>query len=294
MSRKYLDVYELLDANPGMTPAEAGRQLGYETELHWKSKKDRRVGPKHRHSDGQRALSEQRQRIGPKNIPPSQPGFDRHHKRMVMLYKPLYEGLSEADALKLSQHALDVGMPLGDVGDNYQLLPKEVHNNIHRYMEREGMRPSQMPDFSKADLSNRIKAFDALYKDFLQPDIDKQTNLFQQQYSSKLTSIQDVLNSRRAIKTVSAASFVPGVLGTAADVAETTMRTELARQTGNPVDYLQAAISGASTSLGLTNIGDVIGIPLEILNSSIDQHREGLPQIRGRSGAQKAQKRDLE
>jgi len=194
MSRKYLDVYELLDKNPGLTPAEAGRQLGYKAELHWKSKKDRRVGPKHRHSDGQRALSEEQQRIGPKNIPPSQPGFDRHHKRMIMLYRPLYEGLSEADALKLSQHALDVGMPLGDVGANYQLLPKEVHNKIHRYMEKEGMRPSQMPDFSKADLPNRIKAFDALYKDFLQPDIDKQLDNFQQQYSTGVDVIDFVLN----------------------------------------------------------------------------------------------------
>ena len=72
------------------------------------------------------------------------------------------------------------------------------------------------------------------------------------------------------------------------------MRTELAVQTGNPVDYLQAGISGASTILGLTNIGDALGIPLEVLNSSIDQHREGLPRIRGRSGAQRAQRRSLE
>jgi len=109
-----------------------------------------------------------------------------------------------------------------------------------------------------------------------------------------LLSIQDVLTKRTAIKAVAAASVVPGVLGTAADAAETTMRTELAVQTGNPVDYLQAGISGASTILGLTNIGDVLGIPLEVLNSSIDQHREGLPRIRGRlPGSQRARRRNL-
>lgn len=185
--RKYQDVYKLLDENPGMTPAEAGRQLGYKIELHWKSKKkDRRVGPRHRGSDGQRTLAEEKQRIGPRNIPTSQPGFERHHKRMIMLYKPLYEGLSKDDALKLSQHALDVGMPLGDVGDNYQLLPKVVHDKVHRYMEREGMRPSQMPNFSKTDLSTRIKAFDVLYRDYIQPDIDRATDSFLNDYQVEI------------------------------------------------------------------------------------------------------------
>ena len=205
MPRKYQDVYDLLNANPNMSPAEAGRQLGYQQELHWKSKKNNRVGPKHRPSDSARYRAEEQQRIGPKNIPASQPGFDRHHKRMISLLRPLYEGLSEADSLKLSQHAVDVGMPLGDVEDNYAMLPKPVHDKVHRFMEQNGMRPSQMPDFSKADLANRIKAFDVLYKDFLQPEIDKQTNTFLDQYSKgrelidyHFAKFQDFMHDRNA------------------------------------------------------------------------------------------------
>ena len=173
--RLYQDVYDLMLQNPQLTPAEAGRQLGYKQELHWKSKEEFRVGPKHRHSDGVRSAAEHLQRIGRKNIPKSLPGFDRHHKRMVMLYRPLYEGLNEADSHQLSLHAVEQGMPLGDVDQNYEMLSKSDHNELHRYMEKQGMRPSDMPDFSKATLENRIKAFDVLYKDFIQPDIDKKT-----------------------------------------------------------------------------------------------------------------------
>lgn len=183
-------------------------------------------------------------------------------------------------------------------GKNNSLLKNEAEE----YLKNNNL-DKNFVIFNDVEGGNRIESarkFDRVIDNFNQgqifTSIDEVESFVNNTSTTKsgLTSIQDVLNSRRAIKAVAAASFVPGVLGTAADAAETTMRTELARQTGNPVDYLQAGISGVSTSLGLTNIGDVIGIPLEILNGSIDQHREGLPQIRGRSGAQRAQKRDLE
>ena len=175
--RKYQDVEDLLKENPDMSPAEAGRQLGYTEELHWKSKSQGRVGPKHRHSDGVRKQAEALQRgSAPRQVPPLKPGFDRHHKRMIMLYKPLFDGLSETEALKLSEYAASQGLDLGDVEKNYQYLDKISHNEIHRYMEREGMRPRDMPDFSNMDLKNRKKTFDVLYRDFIQPDIDKKTN----------------------------------------------------------------------------------------------------------------------
>ena len=190
--RLYQDVYDLMLQNPELTPAAAGRQLGYKQELHWKSKTEFRVGPKHRHSDGMRSAAEHLQRIGPKSTPKSIPGFDRHHKRMIMLYRPLYEGLNDADSYKLSLHAAKQGMPLGDVDQNYEMLSKSDHNELHRYMEKQGMRPSDMPDFSKATLENRIKAFDVLYKDFLQPDIDKKTESLKANSSGEFIPDQEV------------------------------------------------------------------------------------------------------
>lgn len=155
-----------------MTIAEAGRQLGYARELG--DKGNGRVGLKSRGSDLARSEAERIQRgDATRYRPPSVPGMDRHHKRMIMLYKPLFKGLSEADALALSRHAASRGMNLGDVDANFEYLRKKTHDKLHRYMEQQGMRPSLMPDFSQADLINRKKAFDVLYKDFIQADIDK-------------------------------------------------------------------------------------------------------------------------
>jgi len=177
--RKYQDVEKLLEQNPGMTIAEAGRKLGYKQEL--QNKGQGRVGLRNRQVDQKRAKAESMQRgEATRYKPPKVSGFDQHHKRMIMLYRPLYEGLSDADALELSKYAAAQGMPLGDVEGNYELLSTGrggQHDQIHRYMEQQGMRPSDMPDFSKADLDNRKKSFDVLYKDFIQADIDKKTSL---------------------------------------------------------------------------------------------------------------------
>ena len=177
--RKYQDVEKLLEQNPGMTIPEAGRKLGYKQEL--QNKGQGRVGLRNRQVDQKRAKAESMQRgEATRYNPPKVSGFDQHHKRMIMLYRPLYEGLSDADALELSKYAAAQGMPLGDVEDNYELLSTGrggQHDQLHRYMEQQGMRPSDMPDFSKADLDNRKKAFDVLYKDFIQADIDKKSSL---------------------------------------------------------------------------------------------------------------------
>ena len=177
--RKYQDVEKLLEQNPGMTIAEAGKKLGYKQEL--QNKGQGRVGLRNRQVDQNRAKAESMQRgEATRYKPPKVSGFDQHHKRMIMLYRPLYEGLSDADALELSKYAAAQGMPLGDVEDNYELLSTGrggQHDQLHRYMEQQGMRPSDMPDFSKADLDNRKKAFNVLYKDFIQADIDKKTSL---------------------------------------------------------------------------------------------------------------------
>lgn len=162
-----------------MTIPEAGRKLGYKQEL--QNKGQGRVGLRNRQVDQERVKAESMQRgEATRYKPPKVSGFDQHHKRMIMLYRPLYEGLSDADALELSKYAAAQGMPLGDVEGNYELLstgPGGQHDQLHRYMEQQGMRPSDMPDFSKADLDNRKKAFNVLYKDFIQADIDKKSSL---------------------------------------------------------------------------------------------------------------------
>lgn len=65
-------------------------------------------------------------------------GFDGHHRRMVALYAPFYEGLNNNDKLELTQWFIDEGFPLGDAKDNLALLLEDDHtgaeDSIHKWM----------------------------------------------------------------------------------------------------------------------------------------------------------------
>jgi len=285
--RKYQDVEKLLEQNPGMTIPEAGRQLGYEREL--QNKGQGRVGLRNRQVDQARAKAEAMQRgEAPRYKPPQVPGFDQHHKRMVMLYRPLYEGLSDADALELSKYAAAQGMPLGDVEDNFQLLSTGrggQHDQLHRYMEQQGMRPSYMPDFSKADLANRKKAFDVLYKDFIQADIDKTTALLVKNGSirfkpGKLLSKVPMLGGVAAAGATLASGGSPAQAFGAAVEAE------------NPIENLSAGplfdeSQDFGTVLEQARMQNQIPLMTRLENGAL---RMFFPQqVRGRSGAKRAQ-----
>lgn len=79
------------------------------------------------------------------------------------------------------------------------------------------------------------------------------------------------LASRAATK---AGRYLPGQLGTAFDVLESAQRIAQASKPGaNILDKAQAGLSVAATGLGATGVGDVVGIPLQILNDGIDAGR---------------------
>lgn len=279
--RKYQDVEKLLEQNPGMTIPEAGRKLGYKQEL--QNKGQGRVGLRNRKVDQRRVKAESMQRgEATRYKPPKVPGFDQHHKRMVMLYRPLYEGLSDADALELSKYAAAQGMPLGDVEDNYELLSTGrggQHDQLHRYMEQQGMRPRDMPDFSKADLDNRKKAFDVLYKDFIQADIDKKSSLLLKGGGVRLNRKQLTALAATGVTTYSA-------LGSVASAAETAGRTQLAQQSGNSLDYVQAGLSGVSLAGDAVGVfppagpvGETVSTIADVANIGIDTARDPEPLI---------------
>ena len=64
-----------------------------------------------------------------------------------------------------------------------------------------------------------------------------------------------------------------GALGTAASAADTRQRWDKAKQTGNPVDYLQSGLSAASTATGWSGIGEAVSTPADITNLYIDALR---------------------
>lgn len=89
-----------------------------------------------------------------------------------------------------------------------------------------------------------------------------------------------------------------GFLGTAASASETATRTQIASETGDIADKIQAGISGISLAADVATYNPLTAIPgtvistgADVINLSIDAFRQGMynKRIRGRSGAQKAQ-----
>ena len=87
------------------------------------------------------------------------------------------------------------------------------------------------------------------------------------------------------------------ILGTGASASETATRTQIAAETGDIADKIQAGISGLSLTADLASYSGIGAIPGTIVSSAadatnilIDQFRQGAThqRIRGRSGAQKA------
>ena len=64
-----------------------------------------------------------------------------------------------------------------------------------------------------------------------------------------------------------------GALGTAASAADTKQRWDKAKQTGNPLDYLQSGLSGVSTATGWSGLGEVVATPADLTNLYIDALR---------------------
>ena len=80
-----------------------------------------------------------------------------------------------------------------------------------------------------------------------------------------------LMPDRKTLRAMAAAGLVaPSVLGTAASAAETAGRVQLARQTGNPVDWLQAGLAGASSAGDLAGYTGALAIPGEVVSTAAD------------------------
>ena len=86
----------------------------------------------------------------------------------------------------------------------------------------------------------------------------------------------------RALKLAGVGLAGVSVLGTAASAAETTERTNIARQTNNPMDWVQAGLSGLSLATDFIPVaGELVSTPADAANLMIDQHRAGGSQMKG-------------
>jgi len=148
-----------------------------------------------RNKGGLRAIDKQRQddinrqTTGKKDLPKSgSKALEVHHQRMVGLYSPLYEGLSEAEGLELSRYFdEDLKMPLGDKLANASTLPLKPHDKIHEFIDSDVRK--NIPNFASKKYNNitlpdgeYLEGLDArkfhakeYFGNLVQPAIDEKT-----------------------------------------------------------------------------------------------------------------------
>ena len=83
-----------------------------------------------------RAELDARSRTGPvKDV-------EAHHKRMLQMYRPFFEGLSKEDKAALADFAFESKYALGNDISNRALLSKPFHDQIHDFMREKGYQVS--------------------------------------------------------------------------------------------------------------------------------------------------------
>ena len=71
-------------------------------------------------------------------IAPKGSKLQEHHKRVVGLYQPFFEGLNPAQTKELAQWFVDEGAPLGNVQQNLEALTEQEHEAIHNWIRKIG------------------------------------------------------------------------------------------------------------------------------------------------------------
>jgi len=102
-------------------------------------------------------------------------GLEEHHKRVVGLYKPFFEGLNPRETKELAQWFVDESAPLGNVKGNLEALTKQQHEAIHSWMKENRMQVSskKFPSFKNMPLNERLVAA-LTFLEQIQPAADEE------------------------------------------------------------------------------------------------------------------------
>jgi hypothetical protein len=94
------------------------------------------------------------------------------------------------------------------------------------------------------------------------------------------------LNRKQLTMLAAAGVSTYSALGTAASAAETVGRTQMAQESGNPLDYVQAGVSGVSLAGDVVGafppagpVGEVVSTVADVANIGIDTARDPKPLI---------------
>ena len=107
-------------------------------------------------------------------------GLEEHHKRVISVYQPFFEGLNNKEKKELAQWFVDEGAPLGNVEQNLTALTKTEHKAIHDWMKTNLIQPTGKPllNFKDVPLNERLPAA-LMFLENVQPAVDEQLSLIQ-------------------------------------------------------------------------------------------------------------------
>ena len=236
---------------------------------------------------------------------------EKHHLQGLNLYDSYTDGMSPEQIKIVDERLAKHGMYKGNVGPNRIDLPRRFHESskheqyegAHQVTKREGIdsraeldrlkslspeeRINELDDFiAKQTRHRKVGQQKYMQQLMLEPGNNSKTNPFGGNFSQQVLQDRNhaatlkagkaLSKERKILKTLAAAGIAaPSVLGTAASAAETTGRAQLAMKTGNPLDWVQTAISGLSGLADLVPaIGEFVSTPADLANLTIDGHRE--------------------
>ncbi len=210
------------------------------------------------------------------------------------------EGISGPASPDLSSHRTETQLELKQFDSGSDMLkaaqPHFEHDILNAEIGKAADAPRRRMVTKILTSENIIDSDVDLFASDADPNQIKKAKEFLNKRPDLLRAIDSAIDPKEAralIKKLSAASLISvGMLGTAADAAETGLRTKVAAETKDPADALQAAISAAAGTVGATGVGEVLGLPLEVINMLIDQHRDGGAKPMGGRSAQKAEERN--
>ena len=157
-------------------------------------------------------------------VTPKGSGLEEHHKRVVSVYEPFFEGLNEKETKELAQWFVDEKFPLGNVKENLEALTKPEHGQIHNWMKQNFIQSETnkpLMSFKGMSLNERFPAV-VMYLENVQPAVDEQLQAIISKRPNNPLAQTAVTSSifQKAQKLAPTAARVGAIAGAAAPILD--------------------------------------------------------------------------
>ena len=221
-------------------------------------------------------------------------GLQEHHKRIVNVYAPFFEGLNPKETKELAQWFADEGFPLGNVKENLEAATEIEHEAIHTWARDNLIEPKTgkpLLNFKNYTLNERLVPA-LTFLEQVQPAVDEKLS------EIKSTAVKPKSNLipkaarnplMRGAKAISRAipgpvdALIPGVVGGGLALAGGATLPQAAEAFGGGVaGGLSGDLEGApQPTINMVNVGGELRPLNTDTNTLIDKPGYGLEQSNG-------------